>query len=119
MGFLDNLESSLNSLERQDERDHSLAERRIQERSQTLAAAPSAEELKTSRWTEQLYERAALAGHRIRAKVYIAWIGTTLRLEVKGQRLDLVPQPITKTPGIASPKLSIFSLIPTSCFSDG
>lgn len=93
MGFLDNLESSLSNLERQDERDGSTAQNRAEERQRALAAEPAAEQLKNSAWTKQLFEQAAVTGHRLRTKIYIAWIGSTLRLEARGRRLDLVPGP--------------------------
>ena len=48
MGFLDNLESSLKSLESQGERDGSEVLRRDEERNRSSAAAPWAEELKHS-----------------------------------------------------------------------
>jgi hypothetical protein len=93
MGFLDNLESSLNNLERQEERNSSQAQQNVDDRRRRLASEPAAEQLKTSAWTKDLLDKSALAGHRMRAKVYIAWIGSTLRLEAKGRSLDLVPGP--------------------------
>lgn len=92
MGFLDNLESSLNSLERQDERAQSgEAERRAAERSRALSTQPWAEKLKNSQYTKDLFNKSAAAGHRIRAKVYIAWIEQHLRLEARGRILELKP----------------------------
>ncbi len=91
MGFLDNLENSLKSLESQQERDPRERERQEEERARTLAAAPWAEKLKSSEYTQKLFDQAAVAGHRMRAKVYMAWIDTTLRLEAKGRRLELRP----------------------------
>jgi hypothetical protein len=91
MGFLDNLEDNLKSLERQDERDGSAHERRQAERAEALAVAPWAEKLKTSTFTTELMNNAAEAGHRIRAKVYMAWLGTTLRLEARDAKLELRP----------------------------
>jgi hypothetical protein len=93
MGFLDNLENSLNALERQDERDGSQAQRMAEERNRKLAAEPTAELLKNSPWTKDLFDKAAVAGHKIRAKIYIAWIQSALRLEAKGRMLDLAPGP--------------------------
>lgn len=93
MGFLDNLESSLKSLESREERDPDAGKRRHEERERTLAAAPWAEQLKGSPFTQALMEQAALAGHRLRTKIYIAWMDTTLRLEAKGRKLDLEPTP--------------------------
>jgi hypothetical protein len=91
MGFLDNLENNLKTLEREDERDASAHERRESERASALAAAPWAEKLKSSPFTNDLMNKAAEAGHRIRAKVYMAWLGNTLRLEVRGRKLELRP----------------------------
>jgi hypothetical protein len=91
MGFLDNLENSLKSLENQEERDGSERKRNESERSRTLAAAPWAEKLKSSPYIKELFEQTAIAGHRIRAKIYMAWLDTTLRLEAKGRKLDLKP----------------------------
>jgi hypothetical protein len=91
MGFLDNLEDNLKSLERQEERDVSAHERREAERADALAAAPWAEKLKGSSFTSDLMNKATEAGHHIRTKVYIAWLGTTLRLEARGRKLELRP----------------------------
>ena len=91
MGFLDNLEDSLKSLESREERDPGERKRQEDDRARVLAAAPWAEKLKSSEYTQKLFDEAALAGHRIRAKVYMAWIDTTLRLEAKGRRLELRP----------------------------
>ena len=93
MGFLDNLENSLKSLEREDEKDDRSHERRQNDRADALATAPWAEKLKTSSYTSSLMDKAAAAGHRIRAKVYMAWMGSTLRLEVRGRKLELRPSP--------------------------
>lgn len=91
MGFLDNLENNLKSLERQDERDTTAHERRRVERADALAVAPWAEKLKTSAFTKDLMNKAVEAGHHIRTKVYMTWLGTTLRLEARGKKLELRP----------------------------
>lgn len=91
MGFLDNLEDNLKNLERQDERDGSAHERRQSERAEALAVAPWAEKLKTSPFTTELMNKAVEAGHRIRTKVYMTWLGTTLRLEARDSKLELRP----------------------------
>jgi hypothetical protein len=91
MSFLDNLENNLKSLENQEERDVSAHQRREAERAATLAAAPWAEELKTSSYTKELMDKAAETGHKLRTKVYMAWLGTTLRLEARGKKLELRP----------------------------
>jgi hypothetical protein len=66
MSFLDNLENSLKSLESQDERGSNDRNQRDAERKAAMAAAP---------------------------KVYIAWIGTTLKLEARERKLELKPTP--------------------------
>lgn len=91
MGYLDNLESSLKTLESQDERDPGEAARRQSDRKQALASAPWFEQLRSSEFTNKLFQDAAAAGHRIRAKIYIAWMGQRLRLEVRGRTLNLIP----------------------------
>ena len=93
MDFLDNLENSLKNLEAREERDPHAEKRRGDERARTLATAPWAEQLKSSQFTQTLLEKAAVTGHRLRTKIYVAWLDTTLRLEAKGRKLDLVPTP--------------------------
>jgi hypothetical protein len=94
MSFLDNLENSLKSLESSEE----AAERRLREqdrrdseRARSLAAAPWAEKLKNSPFTALLLKQATAAGFQLRAKVYISWIGSNLRLEARGRKLELQP----------------------------
>jgi hypothetical protein len=91
MDFLDNLENSLKNLESREERDSGARERQQTERTRAVAEAPWAEKLKNSEYTKKLFDVAALAGHRIRAKVYMAWFDSTLRLEAKGRALELRP----------------------------
>lgn len=91
MSFLDSLENNLKALESREERDPREGERRQEERQRALAEAPWAEKLKGSAFTETLLLKATQAGHRLRAKVYIAWLGNTLRLEMKERKLDLRP----------------------------
>jgi hypothetical protein len=93
MSFLDNLENSLKSLESREEKDGSERERRTAEQAMNRAAAPWAEQLRKSEFTQQLFEQAAVTGHRLRAKIYMAWMDSTLRLEVKGRALELRPTP--------------------------
>lgn len=93
MSFLDNLENSLKNLEAHDERDPGEQRRKEDERSRAQAAAPWAEKLKTAPYTQRLFEQAAIAGHRIRTKIYMAWIDSTLRLEARERRLELKPGP--------------------------
>jgi hypothetical protein len=91
MSFLDNLENSLKNLESREERDPNTVHRRSEELARTMAIAPWAAQLKDSRFTNVLLEKAAQTGHRLRTKVYVAWLDTTLRLEAKGRALDLEP----------------------------
>lgn len=91
MGFLDNLENSLKNLEARDERDSSQHERLAEERARAAEVAPWAEQLKTAHYTKELLDRAAIAGHKIRTKIYMAWFESTLRLEARGRRLELRP----------------------------
>jgi hypothetical protein len=91
MSFLDNLENSLKNLESREERDTNAANRRSEERARTMAVAPWAAQLKNSQFTKVLLEKAAQTGHRLRTKIYVAWLDTTLRLEAKGRTLDLEP----------------------------
>ena len=93
MSFLDNLENTLKNLEGREERDPNERKRRDAEQEQARAAAPFAEQLRTSRYTEQLLLLATQAGYRQRTKVHIAWLGTTLRLEARDKKLDLRPTP--------------------------
>jgi len=94
MSFLDNLENNLKSLESQEEGKES-AERswraREAERASAQAAAPWADELKNGAFTAELLKQAARAGFSLRLKVRVAWLGTTLRLEARDQRLELRP----------------------------
>lgn len=89
MGFLDNLEDSLKSLESQEERSPDEAQRRDDARARSLAAAPWASQLKDSDYTKALFDKAAVRGHRLRTKIYMAWFDTTLRLEARGRILEL------------------------------
>jgi hypothetical protein len=91
MSFLDNLENSLKNLESREERDPKAAHRRSEELARIMAIAPWAAQLKNSEFTKMLLEKAAQTGHRLRTKVYVAWLDTTLRLEAKGRKLDLEP----------------------------
>ena len=93
MDFLDSLENSLKNLESREERDSSAAQRHRDERSHHLQVAPWAEKLKNSDYTRKLFDQAAAAGHRLRAKIYMAWLDKTLRLEVRGRWCELRPTP--------------------------
>jgi hypothetical protein len=93
MGFLDNLENSLKSLEDREERDPAEYERREQKRNYTLAAAPWAAKLKAAPYTQALFEQATIAGHRLRTKVYMSWFDDVLALQAKDRKLELRPTP--------------------------
>jgi hypothetical protein len=92
MGFLDNLESNLDKMERADERETaSERNRRQSEKAQEVAIAPNAEALKKSPYTMALLDHATRLGFSQRTKVNIAWLGSTLRLDAKDRRLELRP----------------------------
>lgn len=96
MSFLDNLENNVKAMEGGEgvlDRKGEEARRREQERQQALAAAPHAERLKSSAYTEHLFTEAARAGHSVRTKVDIIWLGTTLRLQARDRKLELRPTP--------------------------
>lgn len=91
MDFLDNLENSLKNLESQEERDPAAIRRQETVRKEAAAAAPWAEKLKASDYTKSLFEKAAIAGHKMRSKVYMAWLDSVLRLEARGRWCELRP----------------------------
>lgn len=91
MDFLDNLENSLKNLEQQQERDPNAAARQMEARRLAGEIAPWADALKKSAYVQSLFEKAAVAGHRLRSKIYMAWLENTLRLEVKGRWCEIRP----------------------------
>ncbi len=93
VSFLDNLESNLKALEGRDEGGLDEDRRRDRDRKRSLAVAPWAERLKTGPYVPALMRQATIAGHQRRMKVNLIWIGTTLRLEARGHRLELRPMP--------------------------
>ena len=93
MSFLDNLENNLKALESLEPGGLEDNRKREQERKRALAVAPWAEKLKTSPWTQALLRELTRAGHARRMKVNFLWIGTTLRIEARSQRLELEPTP--------------------------
>lgn len=93
MDFLDNLENSLKNLEQQEERDSNAAARRTESLRLAGQIAPWADALKTSAYVQNLFEKAAVAGHRLRSKIYIAWLESNLRLEAKGRWCEIRPTP--------------------------
>lgn len=95
MGFLDNLENSLEALESGEER---RGEGRAQElaareeaRQAALKAAPHATALKNSPFVERFLTACRTVGHGLRVFVQFTWVGDTLRLDAKTKRLELVP----------------------------
>lgn len=91
MSYLDNLESSLKNLESREERAAGEHLRRHEEKAHAVAVGPWAERLKSAPFTQQLFEQAALTGHRLRTKIYMAWFDSTLRLEARQRTLELRP----------------------------
>lgn len=91
MSFLDNLENNLKSLESRDEGAADDTRRRERDRESALAAAPWAERLKKEPFAQKLMQQATIAGRPRRLKVNIMWIGAALRLEARGQRLEMRP----------------------------
>lgn len=96
MSFLDNLESNLKSMESREERgeQHSRdAKSREAERARVQASATFAEHLKKGPFAAELLKHATRLGYAVRTKVHLAWLGTTLRLEARGSKLELRPTP--------------------------
>lgn len=96
MSFLDNLENTLKAAESLEER--TADQRRNQkemdaQRQQSRALQPVAEELRTGKFTAELLNEVMRISHGMRTKVYISWIGSTLRLEAREHRMELVPTP--------------------------
>ena len=91
MSFLDSLENNLKALEGTEHAGLDDYKRRESERHRTAAAAPWAEKLKHSPFTDAVMQQATRAGYQIRTKVNFVWIGTTLRLEARNHRLELRP----------------------------
>ncbi len=97
MSFLDNLESNLKNLESHEERGEHKgrdARRRDAERKQAQASAAYSEQLRKGPYTGELLKQVTRLGHATRTKPLIAWLGTTLRLEARGHRLELRPTPV-------------------------
>jgi hypothetical protein len=96
MSFLDNLESNLKSMESREERgdqDSRDAKLRDAERARVQASAAFAEQLRKGPYAAELLRQATRLGHAMRTKVHLAWLGTTLRLEARGSKLELRPAP--------------------------
>jgi hypothetical protein len=98
MGFLDKLEDSVKSSEAREQDTESVERDRVQrenERARARAAAPWAEKLRNSPFTDELLRQVTRIGHSRRTKVHMAWIGIPpyLRLEAREKRLELKPTP--------------------------
>ena len=96
MSFLDNLESNLKSVESREERggqNSRNAKSRDAERARAQASAVYAEQLRKGPYAAELLKQATRLGHAMRTKVHLAWLGTTLRLEARGSKLELRPTP--------------------------
>ena len=92
MSFLDNLESNLKALEATEAAGMPDSKSREKARGQAIAAAPWAEKLKSDPWTGQLMQLVTRAGFQRRTKINLAWIGTTLRMDARGHKLELRPE---------------------------
>src|ERR1043165_8508801 len=94
MSYLDNLENTLKSLESHEEGKESAEQQqraREPDRAEAQAAAPHAEELKKGPFTAELLKQAARVGFEKRTKVHVAWLGSTLKLEAREQKVELRP----------------------------
>jgi sRNA-binding protein len=98
MGFSENLENNLKSLEAQEERDPAALERerarREQDKERQRAAAPYVEQLRNGAFTQGLLAQATRIGFGKRTKVHIVWLETpamALRLDARNLRLELRP----------------------------
>ncbi|MBV6431831.1 MAG: hypothetical protein IANPNBLG_01964 [Bryobacteraceae bacterium] len=98
MGFSENLENNLKSLEAREERDPAALERerarREEDRERQRAAAPYVEQLRNGAFTQGLLAQATRIGFGKRTKVHIVWLETpvvALRLDARNLRLELRP----------------------------
>ena len=91
MGFLDNLENAVKSMEAQDQHDPLAEQRRRDHQKEARIAAPYAEELRNGPFSAALMNFVADLSFDYRTKVLVAWIDTTLRFEARGHRLELRP----------------------------
>jgi hypothetical protein len=91
MSFLDNLENNLKALESREQGGLDESNQRDAAKKRAQAEAPWADRLKKDPWTATLMQRATRAGFERRTKVNLIWVGTTLRMEARGQRLELRP----------------------------
>ena len=96
MSFSDDLESNLKNLESREERgaqNSRDAKLRDSERARTQASAVYAEQLRKGAYAAELLKQATRLGYAMRTKIHLAWLGTTLRLEARGSKLELRPTP--------------------------
>jgi hypothetical protein len=96
MSFLDNLESNLKSLESgQEGKDDVIRDQkdRANNKAWALASAPYADALKNGGFTQDLLAHATRIAFGKRIKVQPTWLGSTLRLQAREQRLELRPTP--------------------------
>lgn len=93
MSFLDNLEDSVKAQESLEPGGLDDSGRRDADRERAIAAAPWADRLKRGPYVQTLMRDLTRAGFARRIKVNLVWIGTTLRAEARGQRLELEPTP--------------------------
>ena len=96
MSFLDSLESNLKNLETNQERGEDLkrdAHHRASEKARALAAAPLADALKNSTFTQDFLAHATRIGFTQRTKVQPTWIGNVLRLQARDRRMEFRPTP--------------------------
>lgn len=96
MSFLDDLENNLKSLESREDRGEQNsrdAKARQSEHARTHASAVYAEQLRKGPYAAELLKQATRLGFATRTKIHPAWLGTTLRLEARGSKLELRPTP--------------------------
>jgi hypothetical protein len=97
MSFLDSLEDNLKNMESREETGHGRGaapnRHRDSERVKSQASAANAERLRKGAYTAELLKQATRLSHAMRTKVHLAWLGTTLRLEARGRKLELRPMP--------------------------
>ena len=93
MSFLDSLENNLKALEGQDAGGLDDSKRRMSDKQRALATAPWAEKLRNGDYVKALMRDLTRAGFERRTKINFAWLGTTLRVEAVGERMELTPAP--------------------------
>lgn len=91
MSFLDNLENNLKAMEGRDATGLDDRKQRELDRKHAVATGPWADELKKGPYAAAIMQQATRAGYRIRTKVNLVWMGSTLRLEARGHKLELRP----------------------------